>query len=444
MVTRKLLTQDANQRLRTGDLDGALRGLIALVRSAPHDLDARQRMGDALLAANAIPQSVQCYAFVAREGTLSGHPLEAIVALKVLTRIDPTVQGLLTPLAQRYAAGSPSLGKSVRLAPADPESEVPSAAFVPNELSAEQIIALAGQVGASREGLPGYPALVAPIPLLSELPADAFERMLATVELRRLAPGQAILKEGDAGDAFFMLVRGTASVSRRNLSTTEDLSSASEVVLATLSKGAIIGEMALVSGAPRTATVAMVDDGDVLVFGRDAITAVAREIDAVAQALGRFTRDRLLQNLLATHPIFRPFDRTQRAQLAARFSAHDAPAESVIIREDSQGRGLFLLLTGQVDITRRGASGPVVLATLGPGEVFGEISLLDQTPTTATVTTSRNSTVLFLARELFERLIAGVPELRAYFEELAQERVMDTNLTMSAEPDPNETSTFLV
>ena len=43
MVTRRLLTQDANQRLRAGDLENAQRGLIALIRSAPQDLNARLR-----------------------------------------------------------------------------------------------------------------------------------------------------------------------------------------------------------------------------------------------------------------------------------------------------------------------------------------------------------------------------------------------------------------
>jgi CRP-like cAMP-binding protein len=54
------------------------------------------------------------------------------------------------------------------------------------------------------------------------------------------------------------------------------------------------------------------------------------------------------------------------------------------------------------------------------------------------VTALRNSTVLFLSRELFDRLVQGVPELRAFFENLAQDRLMDTNLTLSAARDSAE------
>ena len=44
------------------------------------------------------------------------------------------------------------------------------------------------------------------------------------------------------------------------------------------------------------------------------------------------------------------------------------------------------------------------------------------------------STLLLLGRDIFHRLVSGVPELRAYFEGLADQRRMDTNLTMSLVP----------
>lgn len=428
MVTRRVLTQDANQRLRTGDLENAERGLIALIRSAPHDLDARLRAADGLLAAGKIEGAVGAYAFVAREAALAGHPLKAIVALKILARIDPNVNELLGALAQRYAKGAPTLGRAVRLAPPDPDAEVPAAAFIPNEIPESAVYELAAQVAASREGLPGWPATVAPVPLLSELPAEAFASMLTAMELKRVAAGECVISEGEPGDAFYMVARGTMRVTKRQQGLP---SSASDMVLATLGEGSIFGEMALVSSAPRTATVTAMEDGDLLVFGRAALQAVAREIMVVGLALERFTRERLVANLLATHPLFRPFDRAQRQQLAARFSAHEAAPGTVLIREGDEGRGLFLILAGEVDVTKDDGGTRVPLASLKAGDVFGEISLIEQSPTTATVTAARRTTVMFLARELFERLVQGVPALREYFQQLAEERQMDTNLTLA-------------
>jgi CRP-like cAMP-binding protein len=59
--------------------------------------------------------------------------------------------------------------------------------------------------------------------------------------------------------------------------------------------------------------------------------------------------------------------------------------------------------------------------------------LIRGTPTTATVTASRAATVLFLAREYVDRLVAGVPEIKQYLDDLAEERELDTQLVMSDE-----------
>ncbi|MEI8255027.1 MAG: cyclic nucleotide-binding domain-containing protein [Deltaproteobacteria bacterium] len=443
MVTRRLLNNDANQRLRGGDFENAERGLIALIRSAPHDLNARLRAADGLLAAGKAAGAIATYVFIAKEAALAGHPLKSIVALKILSSIDPGAQQFLEALGQRYGAGSAMLGRAVRLAPPDPESEVPSAAFIPNGVTTDQVFELAAQASVSREALPGYPPTVAPIPLLSDLPGDAFARMIAAVQLRRPALGEVVIREGEPGEAFFMIARGAVRVSKRG-----GPGAAQDTVLAQLGEGSIFGEMALVSGAPRGATVTAVEDTDVLVFGRDALEAVARDLKVVEAALDRFTRERLLSNLLATHPLFRPFDRAQRQQLAGRFSAHEAAPGTVLIREGDAGRGIFLLLSGEVDVQKIDGNDRVLLAMLKAGDVFGEISLIEQSPTTATVTASRQTTVLFLARDVFDRLVQGVPALKEYFHQLAEERLMDTNMVMATSresmvPDAPEDETVL-
>jgi CRP-like cAMP-binding protein len=65
------------------------------------------------------------------------------------------------------------------------------------------------------------------------------------------------------------------------------------------------------------------------------------------------------------------------------------------------------------------------LATLRSGDVFGEIALVRGGEATATVRAGRQTTVLFLAREYFERLMAALPEMRAFFETLTEERLRD-------------------
>ena len=62
------------------------------------------------------------------------------------------------------------------------------------------------------------------------------------------------------------------------------------------------------------------------------------------------------------------------------------------------------------------------MAKLGAGEVFGEMSLLGDRPTTATVRTLSRTTIMFLGRDYFRRLVTALPPLRQYFEELSKQR----------------------
>ena len=149
---------------------------------------------------------------------------------------------------------------------------------------------------------------------------------------------------------------------------------------------------------------------------------------AIARALAKFTRERLVSNLINTSRLFRPLSREQRIDLVRRFVAHEVAAQTDLIREGEPGRGLYVILQGSVDVWKRAGDEKVLLATLGSSDVFGEIALLNGAPATATVSAAQRSTVLFLAREYVERLMESVPELASYLGSLGDERALDTRM----------------
>jgi serine/threonine-protein kinase len=114
--------------------------------------------------------------------------------------------------------------------------------------------------------------------------------------------------------------------------------------------------------------------------------------------------------------------------LVRRFVAHEMAAGTDLIREGESVPGLYLILSGSVDVWKRDGDQKVLLATLGSGEVFGEMSLLNAASASASVTVAQRSTVLVLAREYVERLIESLPALRTYLEGLGDERAMDTRM----------------
>jgi cAMP-dependent protein kinase regulator len=195
--------------------------------------------------------------------------------------------------------------------------------------------------------------------------------------------------------------------------------------------------MALLSAQPRSATVGCVAEADLLEVGRQSLATLADELGQVAEALHAFTRDRLLANLMATSPLFKPFNRMQQRDLLRRFTSHDVAPGTVVINEGEEGRGLFVVLSGELDVSRRQADGSTVpLGGLRTGDVFGEMSLLRNVRTTATVVAQRSATVLFLAREYVARIVEAMPEIRSYLEALAEDREIDNQLMLGEDDAP--------
>lgn len=422
MKTFSDLREHADASLFDGRHLDALHAYTALLALEPTNLDARLRVADSLLALGEVQRAAVVYTALARHATHAGHPLRALVAISILTTLEPLLGGLMTSFAELYARSSERLGRAVRIAPSDGTRALPEG-FTLGEMPADALIARAEALGADlTQAGQIYPSQLPPIPLLSELPASDFAAVLAVTKLRRVRPGDVLLREGEPGQSFFVLARGSVAVTRRGI----------DGRLANLHEGAIFGEMALVSASPRTATVTAVTDCDLLELDREALQAASRSVATIAVALDKFTRERLLNNLLATSPLFRPLDRTQRFDLVRRFKAHDIAPGVTLIDEGEPGRGLFVLLAGRVDVSKRDGDGKVLLATLGPGEVFGEISLLHDEPASATVTAAAQSTVLVLAKEVFHRLVEAVPEIGEYVRSLGEERLMDTRILLDA------------
>src|SRR3712207_2617326 len=88
-------------------------------------------------------------------------------------------------------------------------------------------------------------------------------------------------------------------------------------------------------------------------------------------------------------------------RLAEAAGEQDFPAGHFIARQGQIGTGLYLIIDGSVDIVR----GDDVLATLGPGEFFGEMSVIDQQPRFASARAAQPTRVLAIASWDFMSLL---------------------------------------
>jgi CRP/FNR family cyclic AMP-dependent transcriptional regulator len=83
------------------------------------------------------------------------------------------------------------------------------------------------------------------------------------------------------------------------------------------------------------------------------------------------------------------------------------PAGKAIVTEGQAGHEFFLILSGSVDVKRKGRK----VAKLGPGDYFGEMALLDRGVRTATIVATEPSTLLVLGQREFSGILEEVPGL---------------------------------
>jgi len=117
------------------------------------------------------------------------------------------------------------------------------------------------------------------------------------------------------------------------------------------------------------------------------------------------------QDDLKTTPLLAGFDDRELAAFAEAAHPKSLPPDQVVIAMGKPNASLFVILAGSVKIERYGSAGDIPLATLGAGETFGEMSFMDGSPTSASVTTTEATQVLEISRQAVDALLDGNPGL---------------------------------
>ena len=118
-------------------------------------------------------------------------------------------------------------------------------------------------------------------------------------------------------------------------------------------------------------------------------------------------RSKTKNDLLKSVPLFEHCSRRDLGKIAAITEEVAVEDGKVLITEGDRGREFFVIISGEVEVRRRGRK----VAALGPGTYFGEIALLSQQPRTATVKALTPLRVLVIADQAFVGLLDEMPEL---------------------------------
>jgi CRP/FNR family transcriptional regulator, cyclic AMP receptor protein len=106
-------------------------------------------------------------------------------------------------------------------------------------------------------------------------------------------------------------------------------------------------------------------------------------------------------------PLFQSCSQRDLEKIAKAGDEVTMPAGSLIVDQGQTGREAFIVMSGTVTVKRNGKK----VASLGPGTVVGELSLLDHGPRTATVICETECTLLLLSQRHFMAVVDDVPAL---------------------------------
>jgi cAMP-dependent protein kinase regulator len=209
--------------------------------------------------------------------------------------------------------------------------------------------------------------------------------------------GEIIIQQGDEGDNFYVIDTGLTEV-------IIDSGDGDPKVVSEIAKGGSFGELALIYGTPRAATIKAKEDCVLWAIDRDSY----RRILMGSTIRKRKTYEAFLEKVA----IMETLDKWERLSVADALESANFKKGDVIIKEGDEGDDFYLVIEGTCEVTKAKDDGSQeVVNELKAGDYFGEIALLQGDKRHATVTASTDVRTAKLDRERFDRVLGPCSEL---------------------------------
>jgi CRP-like cAMP-binding protein len=230
------------------------------------------------------------------------------------------------------------------------------------------------------------------VPPFARLPEDLVTQTLSKGRVEKYRLGSAIIRQGEPGEACYVLRAGHCRVE------VEDASGTKRRV-AVLEPGYLFGEVALLASSPRTGTVIAESEVEVVALDRETFLGLV--------ASGGYAREEVLEQVrihLFLHEIdlLRGVGPIGMGKLVRSVKLVRVRAGEAIVRAGEAGSSMFVIYKGSCEVLDPGGRG---VATLREGDYFGEIALVTGATRSATVRSSVDSILVELAADLYQEVL---------------------------------------
>ena len=222
--------------------------------------------------------------------------------------------------------------------------------------------------------------------------------------------GSVIAREGDEADALYLLVSGRARVLKQG-------EAGEEIPLNFLQAGDTFGEIALLEGGRRTATVRASGQVLALRLDRSVFDALLRVHPEVRAYFELQLKHRKLQNLFRRFPAFARLPAGATGAVMTQLQVVNVEPGELVVRQGDPPGPLYLVEEGHVRVFRQEGGRRRYLQRLGPGDFFGEMSVFRNQPRAASVEAVSPTRLLALSDQTYRQLLREVPGFQAQMEE---------------------------
>ena len=264
-----------------------------------------------------------------------------------------------------------------------------------------------------------------------------------------LDTSEILFREGDDVDAFYFLISGQLEVSKEQ----QDLDGNPDnnrLVLAEIGPGTTIGEMQILTGGTRSATVSAKQPSGLVKFPKFAFDRLLAREQSVVDALTKTIMPRLFRDqMVGVLPkLFGELDDQMLRDLESRMTWLHLPRGHVLCYQGEQSDSFYILISGRLQVSIRDTVGhsrqagevvhgespdiaaeservyrPRHLGEIAQGESVGEMGVFTDAPRSATITASRDSELVRFSKEDFNEFTIRYPQLMRHLTRLLIKRL---------------------
>ena len=240
--------------------------------------------------------------------------------------------------------------------------------------------------------------------LFSHLDDQSSDLVLgALVEKPIPAKDIKVISQGDAGDYFYVVERGTFDIYVNQSGHVLPGPDGMGKKVNSIGPGGSFGELALMYNAPRAATVVSTEKESTL-WALDRVTFRRILMDSA------FQRRRMYESFLEEVPLLSTLTLYERSKIADALDTRKFGPGEIIIKEGDPGEAFFILESGEAEVYKN-ETGNQVIKEYKKGDYFGELALLDDKPRAASVVAKQGDgevKVAYLGKQGFQRLLGPV------------------------------------